>query len=84
MIIKVRVDVCRGGKVAVAQSFLDLLHRNAVGKQEARAAVMKIVQTNDTHTVRLQNTFDLSKVYFVISGVWGISLSYNNQPNRVQ
>ena len=38
-IIQVRVDVCRGGKVAVSQPFLDLLHRHALLEQQAGAAV---------------------------------------------
>ena len=58
VIIKVRAVVCRGGKVAVPQPFLNLFHRNAVGRQGAGAAVTKIVQTNDTHTVCLQNTLE--------------------------
>ena len=33
-IIQVRVDVGRGGKVAVSQPFLDLLHRYAVGQHQ--------------------------------------------------
>ena len=37
--IQVGVDVGRGGKVAVAQPFLNLLHAHAVGQQEAGAGV---------------------------------------------
>ena len=37
--IKVYVDVGRGGKVAMTQPFLNLLHGNAIGQQEAGAGV---------------------------------------------
>ena len=45
-IVQMGVDVCRGGKVAVPQPFLNLLERYAVGKQE-RGAGMPLRYNND-------------------------------------
>ena len=53
--IKVCVDVGRGGKVAVAQPFLNLLHGNAVGQQKAGAGVAQVVQTDDAQVVLLED-----------------------------
>ena len=38
------VDVGRGGNIAVAQPFLDLLHGHALLEQQAGAAVPRIVK----------------------------------------
>ena len=49
-----RVDVCRGGKVAVSQPFLDLLHRHAVGQHQRSAAVSQIMEADVPQAVGLQ------------------------------
>ena len=41
-----RVHVSRGGEIAVAQPFLNLLHGRVVGQQERGAAVPEIVKTD--------------------------------------
>ena len=48
------VDVRRGGKVAVTQPFLDLLHGHVVGQQERGAAVPEIVKTDSAKAVLLK------------------------------
>ena len=41
------VDVRRGGKVAVSQPLLNMLEGNAVGQQQAGAAVSKLMQVEN-------------------------------------
>ena len=40
------VDIRRGADVAVAQPFLDLLHRHVVGQQQRGAAMPEIVKAD--------------------------------------
>jgi len=49
-----RIDIGCGGKVAVTEPFLDLLHGDAVGQQQTGTAVTKIVIANFPQTVLLQ------------------------------
>ena len=44
--IQVGVDVGRGGDVAVAQPFLDLLHRHPLFQQQAGTGVAQIVEAD--------------------------------------
>ena len=44
-VIQMTVDIRRGGNVAVTEPFLNLLHRDVIGKQQRRAAVPEIVKT---------------------------------------
>lgn len=45
--VQVGVDVRRGGNIAVAQPFLDLLHRHPLLEQQAGAAVPKLVEAEN-------------------------------------
>ena len=58
MVIQVRVDVRRRAEIAVSQPFLNLLHRDTVGQQEAGAGVPKIMQTDDAQVVLLENPLE--------------------------
>ena len=49
-----RVHIGRGGEITVAQPFLDLLHGNAVGQQQAGTAVSQVVEAYPPHAVLLQ------------------------------
>ena len=54
-VVQMTVNICRRTDVAVAEPFLDLLHRNIIGKQQRSAAVPEIVKANVPQTVSLQN-----------------------------
>ena len=49
-----RLDIGGGGKVAVTEPFLDLLHGDAVGQQQTGAAVAKIMIANFPQAMLLQ------------------------------
>ena len=58
VVIQVRVDIRRRAEIAVPQPFLNLLHRDAVGQQEAGAGVPKIMQTDDAQVVLFENPLE--------------------------
>lgn len=49
--IQVGVDVGRGGDIAVAQPFLNLLHGHALLEQQAGAGVTKLVEATNGHSL---------------------------------
>ena len=49
-----RVDVGGGRKIAVAEPFLYLLHRDDVCKQQARAGVAKVVEADAAQAVAVE------------------------------
>ena len=51
---QMRIDIGGGGKVAVTEPFLDLLHGDAVGQQQTGTAVTKIVIANFPQAMLLQ------------------------------
>lgn len=61
-----RVDVRRRAEIAVSQPFLNLLHRDAIGQQEAGAGVTKLVEaTNGYSFVEAENDiwYDIVRGY---------------------
>lgn len=53
-VLKVRVEVCRGGEVAVTEPFLDHLHRHSVRQKQRSAAMPQIVEADAAKAVLLQ------------------------------
>ena len=53
-VLKVRVEVRRGGEVAVTEPFLDHLHRYAIRQKQRSAAMPQIVEADAAKAVLLQ------------------------------
>lgn len=47
-----RIDVCRGGKIAVSEPVLNLLHGNAVCKHQRGTAMSQIMKSDLTKLIR--------------------------------
>ena len=59
-VIQVRIDVRRGRNIAVAEPFLNILQRHAVGVEQARAGMPQIVEAHMPEAVLLQKGLKLS------------------------
>lgn len=58
-VIQVSVDVGGGGKIAVPQPLLNLLHGYAVGQQERSTAVPQVVEADVPESVGLEQLREL-------------------------
>ena len=47
-----RIDVCRGGEIAVSEPVLNLLHGNAVCKHQRGTAMSQIMKSDLTKLIR--------------------------------
>ena len=47
-----RIDVCRGGEIAVSEPVLNLLHRNAVCKHQRGTAMSQIMKSDLSKLIR--------------------------------
>ena len=52
-VVKVCVDICRGGEGAVPEPDLDLLHGDTVAEKQAGAGVAKIMEANFAKSILL-------------------------------
>ena len=55
IVIQMRVNIGRGGKVAVPEPFLNLLHGYAVGKEKRGAAMTQIMKANPAESMAFEN-----------------------------
>ena len=61
-----RIDIGGGGKVAVAKTFLDLLHGHVVGKQQRGAAVPLRYNYDKPEKPRISRVFGYLARLFIL------------------
>ena len=73
-----RIDIGGGGKVAVTEPFLNLLHGDAVGQQQTGTAMTKIVIANADAPFfhRLVVVLNLRKIQHTLSRLFGRILHF--------
>ena len=58
-----RIDIARGGNIAVPEPLLNVLQRHPIRIQKRRAAVPEIVEANAAKAVMLQKTGNCVMIY---------------------
>ena len=58
IVIQMRVNIGRGGKVAVPEPFLNLLHGYAVGEKKRGAAMTQIMKANPAKPMTFENPWE--------------------------
>ena len=66
LVIQVGVDICRGGKVAVSQPFLNVLEGDAVGQQQAGTAVPLRYNYDKPEKPRISRAFGYLARFFIL------------------